>query len=456
MTTSPDSVTYPASINEIVGPTEAAPWEATLRPTNPWQGLFGFDTLSDVFEFYDGTSWKHPLWVEGGTITGNLEIDGTLGVDGATTLRSTLGVTGVSTFTNDVSITGSKTLLITGAPGNFQVANGQIRARNIDATSITGTALAVDWTGATSSAGYAAFRTAYSPSGTPTSGTIGFMHFNIISDSMDATGATGYPGVLRVNHNINTGAKGDRVGIYYEGRIIAPLALDGVDNEFYASFFSMIASYNVGGTGFGADSRGRVRGGYLAGALQNTATFYSAVMGLEINTVVATGASCGRKWGMVINLTADDANQAGDGAGSDAGIALAKASAAAAGSGWLTVFQVGSNIGYAPHDPVNGVIMRAFRGPEPAPLTALDGIDLSDITFSGATFRGVGFEVDGSGNTTAASFEVGAAGPTITTGAGVPGTTTPVGSMYLRTGGGVGTTLYVSQGAGVWNAVAGV
>jgi hypothetical protein len=61
-----------------------------------------------------------------------------------------------------------------------------------------------------------------------------------------------------------------------------------------------------------------------------------------------------------------------------------------------------------------------------------------------------------SGGTTqfGGSIIMGASGPTITTGAGVPAATTPRGSIYMRTGGGVGTTLYVSQGGGTWNAVA--
>ena len=54
------------------------------------------------------------------------------------------------------------------------------------------------------------------------------------------------------------------------------------------------------------------------------------------------------------------------------------------------------------------------------------------------------------------SLTVSASGPTMTTGAGVPAATRPRGSIYLRTGGGVGSTLYVSQGGGTWNAVAGV
>ena len=46
--------------------------------------------------------------------------------------------------------------------------------------------------------------------------------------------------------------------------------------------------------------------------------------------------------------------------------------------------------------------------------------------------------------------------PTITTGAGPPLSGQPLGSLYLRTSGGVGSTLYVSQGSGFWAAVAGV
>ena len=47
-------------------------------------------------------------------------------------------------------------------------------------------------------------------------------------------------------------------------------------------------------------------------------------------------------------------------------------------------------------------------------------------------------------------------GPTIRAGTGAATGTQPKGSQWLRTDGAVGSTLYVSQGAGVWNAVAGV
>jgi len=51
---------------------------------------------------------------------------------------------------------------------------------------------------------------------------------------------------------------------------------------------------------------------------------------------------------------------------------------------------------------------------------------------------------------------IGSGGPNWTAGTGVPVAVQPKGSIWTRTDGGVGSTLYVSQGAGTWNAVAGV
>lgn len=48
------------------------------------------------------------------------------------------------------------------------------------------------------------------------------------------------------------------------------------------------------------------------------------------------------------------------------------------------------------------------------------------------------------------------AGPNVRSGTGAASGTQPKGSIWLRTDGGVGTTLYVSQGGGTWNAVAAV
>lgn len=56
-----------------------------------------------------------------------------------------------------------------------------------------------------------------------------------------------------------------------------------------------------------------------------------------------------------------------------------------------------------------------------------------------------------------ASLAVGAAtGPTILSGTGAATGTQPKGSIFMRTDGAAGSTLYVSQGGGTWNAIAGV
>jgi hypothetical protein len=47
-------------------------------------------------------------------------------------------------------------------------------------------------------------------------------------------------------------------------------------------------------------------------------------------------------------------------------------------------------------------------------------------------------------------------GVTIRSGTGAASGTQPKGSIWMRTDGAVGSTMYVSQGAGTWNAVAGV
>lgn len=50
----------------------------------------------------------------------------------------------------------------------------------------------------------------------------------------------------------------------------------------------------------------------------------------------------------------------------------------------------------------------------------------------------------------------GPTGPTWYTGTGLPGATAPIGSLYSRTDGTAGATLYISRGGGTWTAVAGV
>jgi len=77
--------------------------------------------------------------------------------------------------------------------------------------------------------------------------------------------------------------------------------------------------------------------------------------------------------------------------------------------------------------------------------------------FGTAQYAGTGFSVDPAGNVNGLSMIVGASsGPTVTSGSGVPASTQPSGSVYLRTSGAAGARLYVTSGGGTWAAVAGV
>lgn len=78
-------------------------------------------------------------------------------------------------------------------------------------------------------------------------------------------------------------------------------------------------------------------------------------------------------------------------------------------------------------------------------------------TFSGAISGPTASFVTLVGDTVGVNTVLGfASGATITSGTDAPSSTQPAGSLYLRAGGSSGSRLYISAGAGSWNAVAGV
>jgi hypothetical protein len=189
--------------------------------------------------------------------------------------------------------------------------------------------------------------------------------------------------------------------------------------------------------------------------LLSGATNWISVVGLEIDVSIAAGASADYKVGLQVVLKNNDAVTANaqnsfistsaqsgfPGSGMTAGLAFN-------GSNGVWAYDITS-----PNAFLLGTLATPLGGNA---YQVAYGMKLDTVTFTQAFLQSTGFKVDGSGNTTAVSYIVGASGPTITSGSGVPGSTQPKGSLYTRTGGAVGSTLYVSQGGGTWNAVAGV
>lgn len=59
-------VAYPQSVDQVIPPSEGAPWQSTYRPSVPWPGLFGYAVNLDDYEFWFATAqeWRHPAWLE--------------------------------------------------------------------------------------------------------------------------------------------------------------------------------------------------------------------------------------------------------------------------------------------------------------------------------------------------------------------------------------------------------
>jgi hypothetical protein len=115
----------------------------------------------------------------------------------------------------------------------------------------------------------------------------------------------------------------------------------------------------------------------------------------------------------------------------------------------------GSNMALTAYSDAGGFLYSPFSANRSSGLITLS---------KGAAISGGSSTIDGAviGGTTPGAVTgtsvrtLSTTGPTWTAGTGAPASTQPLGSMWSRTDGSVGTTLYVSRGGGTWNAVAGV
>lgn len=279
-------------------------------------------------------------------------------------------------------------------------------------------------------------------------------------DNTDTHGSTAGSSILSVNQiSSSSTARGPRVTVAIDYTMSAASAnVTGLGGSYVATNTTAFADNNDNGTstGFGTLTGGSGNLYSLNSVvhLGANSTFWSEMVGYELDVVAASGSSVNIKLGLSIVQLSGDASQ---GQWIDNAIILNRAAPQTAGQGWLNGIMFGNMQGYFPIDPTGTMI---GSGPvSSGTMLATNGIDFSLVTFSGNSLKMPGFAVSGAGACQAtAGFVAGAPGaPAWTSGTGAPGALVkPKGSMYSRVDGGVGTTLYVSQGAGTWNPVAGV
>jgi hypothetical protein len=292
--------------------------------------------------------------------------------------------------------------------------------------------------------------------GTVTSGAAFFRQFNVDTDTVNSSAATG--GGVNVNyfgHTISAGAVGGRTthSVFMSQQGVTTSAA----GQFYVAGACFgEAAHSAGGTAGAGNGRGNLFATNHSARLKTGAGLYwESLVGEEVDVSVQTGTSVAYKVGFKVVQWADDAVA---GTVADYAIGISNQASGTA-PGWSVGFAVGSPEGWWPII-ATGTILGTYAatiGGGPA-MAAAYGVDFSAVTFSTAAFKSTGFEVDGIGRTTGAAFILTSGGPRIVPGTGVPSVLLVLtkGSLYLRTDGAVGSTLYVSQGGGTWNAVAGV
>lgn len=253
---------------------------------------------------------------------------------------------------------------------------------------------------------------------------------------------------------VNAGSRAARIGMQVS-LTIAGATSDPAGNRYFHQALSggVTASATAGGTSGLGNEAGNLFGGNLVARLASGGLYYNSLVGFEFGVKAETGSSVVYKNGVQIVIESTD-TVAGS-AGFDSGLLFAQ-QVNGASPGWNVGITFGHALGWWPMKST-GTLIGTIAGAASTPsYAAAYGVDFNAVTFSSGAFRSTGFLVDGSGNATIASAIIGSSGPTIKAGTGAASGTQPKGSVWLRTDGGVGTTMYVSQGGGTWNAVAGV
>lgn len=257
--------------------------------------------------------------------------------------------------------------------------------------------------GGTATAGCGPFGWAGSVTGSTTGGAFGVIQFSVTSDTFANTGANSLVNALDVEHTFGgSGAQGGFSAGYFH--LVQGAQTSNTNGQYGALGATARGNYNEGGTSGTA-------AGLLYGINPNVglqcitpvtecATFWQLLNGEEIDIQLYSGASVLDKIGLQVVEQTNDASQASR---TDVAISLNNATGA---SGWQYGLLFGSYAGLWPMN-ANGTLIGCYPHANTGACgTTTNGINFTNITFTGDAFESTGYSVDGSGNESALSLKL--------------------------------------------------
>jgi hypothetical protein len=223
--------------------------------------------------------------------------------------------------------------------------------------------------------------------------------FNVDSENINATSSGGIYNMY-VGTNIGgNSSKGNRNGI---SSILAVSSTTG--NTVTATFYTAMEAYAIASAndnGDGVTAHGNLFAGLDQAELRAGATFWNQLISREVDIDAVAGTSVLYKVGLQVVQTRQDVV-----AGSLANYAVSVANQSAGSQpGWGYAYTIGSALGVWPMAAIGTLIgapSTTLGGPAYA---AANGVDFSNVTFSGSAFKSPGFGVDGTGAISTVSNE---------------------------------------------------
>lgn len=231
-------------------------------------------------------------------------------------------------------------------------------------------------------------------SGTVSSQSNGYHQVAIDTDTVDAsTGVGGTTGMF-VGHAVSAGAKGGRTAFGAQLNITGAVTAgpSGANSSFYvASAGFAQSSGSAGGSAGAGNQRGNLFG-FNTGAqlLAGAGLYWDSVVGAEIDIGVAATTQAVYKVGLQIVQQVNDA-VAGTG-GVDSGLSFASQPNAAIRA-WDTGITFGHPFGWWSMKSTSTLIGTNTGYTGTPAYTATNGVDFSNVTFSGSAFKSAGFSV---------------------------------------------------------------